>query len=235
MRKKRGYSREVPVELLKDYKLFAIACEGSKREPQYFNVFKYLSPRLTVDVVETVITDEDMAATHQEKSAPKWVMDRAVKYIEKEGLSAEDDLWFVLDKDRWTDEQLREISEYCDQQPNWHVAISNPCFEVWLYFHRKADIAASQSNTCNDFKGEIAAFDKGGYRPLNYIPLIKDAIVNASNADNNKGYFMPGPKVAKVYELAQSMMTFVGENDFNKFLNEIIPVLVKAEGKKKSP
>ena len=34
MRKKRGYSREV--ELVRDYKLFAIACEGGKRESEYF-------------------------------------------------------------------------------------------------------------------------------------------------------------------------------------------------------
>jgi hypothetical protein len=34
MRKKRGYKREV--ELVRDYKLFAIACEGGKREPDYF-------------------------------------------------------------------------------------------------------------------------------------------------------------------------------------------------------
>lgn len=29
MRKKRGYTREVSTELVRDYKLFAIACEGS--------------------------------------------------------------------------------------------------------------------------------------------------------------------------------------------------------------
>jgi len=42
-----------------------------------------------------------------------------VKYVEKEGLTDEDDLWFVMDKDRWSDEQLRKIAEYCDHYPNW--------------------------------------------------------------------------------------------------------------------
>ena len=229
MRKKRGYTREVPNELMRDYKLFAIACEGKKREPQYFNVFRYLSPRFTVDIIEDVITDEEMIATHTHKSAPKWVLDRAMRYIEKEGLSPEDELWFVLDKDRWSEVQLREIQTYCEQQPNWHVIISNPCFEVWLYFHKKADIAASSSVNCNDFKHEISDFEKGGYHPLKFIPNIKEAIVNAEHADINLNHFMPGLKQTKMHKLAKSMMDFVGENDFQHFLTVILPQLIKSE------
>ena len=40
--KKRGYKRDVGVKL-RDYRLFAIACEGGKREPQYFKLFEHLS------------------------------------------------------------------------------------------------------------------------------------------------------------------------------------------------
>ncbi|MGN6177914.1 MAG: RloB family protein [Mucilaginibacter sp.] len=229
MRKKRGYDREVPEELVRDYKLFAIACEGGKREPQYFNVFRYLSPRLTVDVIEDIVTDEEMGVHYENKSAPKWVLDRAVRYIEKEGLAPEDELWFVLDKDRWTNQQLREIHEYCQQQPNWHVAISNPCFEAWLYFHKKSNIDMSISRTCNDFKKEISTFDKGGYHPLRFIPHIKDAIITSEHADDNIGYFMPGFKKTKMYELAKSVMSFVGENDFERFLTITLPGLVQAE------
>ncbi len=42
MRKKRGYTREIPTELIRDYKLFAIACEGGKREPEYFRLFEQI-------------------------------------------------------------------------------------------------------------------------------------------------------------------------------------------------
>ena len=36
-RVKRGYTRIIPEgELKRDYRLFAIACEGSKREKDYF-------------------------------------------------------------------------------------------------------------------------------------------------------------------------------------------------------
>ncbi len=56
MRKKRGYTRETPDELLRDYKLFAIACEGEKREPEYFNLFRFMSGRVAVDVIENVVS-----------------------------------------------------------------------------------------------------------------------------------------------------------------------------------
>ena len=85
MHKKRGYSREVPQKLVRDYTLFAIACEGSKTEPQYFDLFRYMSPKVAVDIIEEIVSDEEMAVKNASKSSPKWVLDRAVKYIEREG------------------------------------------------------------------------------------------------------------------------------------------------------
>ena len=34
--KVRGYTRNVPQEKVRDYSLFAIATEGTEREPDYF-------------------------------------------------------------------------------------------------------------------------------------------------------------------------------------------------------
>ena len=55
--KKRGYVRDTPVELVRDYKVFAIACEGGKREPEYFNRFQYLSGKIKVDVIENFVNE----------------------------------------------------------------------------------------------------------------------------------------------------------------------------------
>src|SRR4030042_359862 len=97
--KKRGYLRDTPLELVRDYKLFAIACEGGKREPGYFNIFQYLSRKIKVDVIENYVTDNEMQLKYEDKSAPKWVLDRAMKYIEKNDLIDEDDLWILIDRD----------------------------------------------------------------------------------------------------------------------------------------
>ena len=227
MRKKRGYKRDV--ELVRDYKLFAIACEGGKREPDYFKVFRFVSNRIAVDVIEDVVSEEEILSISSNKSAPKWVLDRAIKYIEKEGLSDEDDLWFVMDIDRWSNEQLREIASYCEKFPNWHIVLSNPCFEVWLYFHKKADIGKSLSSSCNDFKNEISTFEKGGYHPLKFIPNFIEAINNAKAADNDKNHFLPKAKVSKVYQLGEAIINVISKKGFDIFVSKTLPLLIEQE------
>jgi hypothetical protein len=224
MRKKRGYNRETPAELVKDYKVFAIACEGSKREPQYFNVFKYMSTRIKVDVIEDVSDSGEIVSN---KSSPTWVLDRAVKYVEKEGLLDDDYLYFVIDTDRWSFEQINTLAEYCSKYTNWNLVISNPCFEVWLYFHRRGDIENSESDTCEKFKSEISSFDKGGYHPYKFLPYVFDAIANAKAADSNPGHFMPEFKESKVYQLVESLMSVVGANGFRAFIDTTLPKLIK--------
>jgi hypothetical protein len=229
MHKKRGYKRDLPQELMRDYKLFAIACEGIKREPEYFNVFQYISSRIKVDIIDNIVSDFDMQSNHPQKSAPKWVLDRAVKYIDKEGLLDEDELWFVMDIDRWSLEQLREIATYCNQYPNWHIVLSNPCFEVWLYFHKKADIKSSKSISCQDFKNEISQLEKGGYHSYKFIPNLHDAIHNAKTQDSSPDHFMPALKETKVYQLGEALIKVIGKNDFEEFLKTKLPELVKAD------
>lgn len=226
--KKRGYRRDTPLELVRDYKLFAIACEGGKREPAYFNIFQYLSRKIKVDVIENYVTDNEMLRKYDNNSAPKWVLDRAVRYIEKNDLKEEDDLWFVIDKDRWTDAQIRELALYCEDFPNWHLVISNPCFEVWLYFHKKSNIKSSKSVTCNDFKREISSFEKGGYHPLKFIPQFQDATLNSKANDSDVNHFMPKNKETKVYLLAEAIIKEVLNTDIIEFINVTIPELVKA-------
>ena len=221
--KKRGYDRDTPVELVRDYKVFAIACEGGVREPQYFNLFQYLSPKIKVDVIENYVPDNEMKRKYENKSAPKWVLDRAVRYIEKEGLLDEDDLWFVIDVDRWSMEQLKELADYCEKYPNWHIAISNPCFEVWLYFHKKMNINDSTSINCEQFKLEISTFEKGGYHPYKFLPHFQDAIENAKAVDVTPTHFMPNPKQTKVYQLGEAILKKVSVADFLKFTEETIP------------
>lgn len=225
MRKKRGYTREVALELVRDYKLFAIACEGSKREPEYFKILRYLSKKIAVDIIEDIVSEEEALSINPNKSAPKWVLDRAVRYIEKEGLNNEDDLWIVMDVDRWSEEQLREVASYCDQFPNWNIVISNPCFEVWLYFHKKSNINISKSESCNDFKTEISTLEKGGYHPIKFLRYFADAIVNAKAADSDINHFIPKIKETKVYQLGEAIINVIGKNDFEKFINSTLPRL----------
>lgn len=217
MRKRRGYKR-IHSSLKRDYRLFAIACEGGKREADYFQLLESLSQRITIDIIEDKVSDTEMKMKYETKSAPKWLLDRAVKYIEKEGLIDEDELWFVLDIDRWKTEQIREIAELCEINPNWHIAISNPCFEVWLYFHMSSTIPNEVKQNCKKTKNKLATLTDNGYNKDEYILKIDEAIKNSKDSDSNKNHFLPKKGETKVYLLAESLIDYVGVNDFNKFM-----------------
>jgi hypothetical protein len=223
--KKRGYIRDTPEELVRDYKLFAITCEGGKREPEYFKVFEFLSRKIKVDVIENWMTDNEKQLRLEDKSAPKWVLDRAMKYIEKIGLIEEDDLWFVIDKDNWSDAQIRQLAAYCDDYPNWHLVISNPCFEVWLFFHMKADIASSDSKCCADFKTEITSFDRAGYNRFMFIERFQDAIANAKANDSDTNHYLPKWKETKVYQLFDAIVAKVSNVEIKEFISVKVPEL----------
>ena len=217
MRKKRGYKR-THSGLRRDYRLFAIACEGGKREPDYFQLLESLSHRITIDIIEDKVTDIEMKTKYETKSAPKWLLDRAVKYIEKEGLIDEDELWFVMDIDKWKIEQIREIAELCKNNPNWNIAISNPCYEIWLYFHMSSTIPKEVKGNCKKAKYKLATLTSNGYNKDEYILNIKDAIKNSKNADSDKNHFLPKKGETKVYLLAESLISYVGVSDFNSFI-----------------
>jgi len=219
-RKNRGYVRETKSDFLRDYKLFAIACEGGKREPQYFKLFEYLSPRVKVDIIEDKVKDEELFHRYETKSAPKWVLDRAVAYIEQEGLIDEDDLWFVMDTDRWNKEQIREIYEYSKRFPNWHIVLSNPCFEIWLYLHKKDSFVHSSSKSCSEFKSEISGWDREGYSPVNYLRFLRNACVNAEKLDSDKNHYFPKEKETKVYKLVEELLKVIGIVKYEDFVNE---------------
>ena len=232
--KKRGYTRDIQQDLLRDYRLFAIACEGGKREPQYFKLFEFLSNRIKVDIIENKIQNQELLEKFETKSAPKWVLDRAMRYIEQEGLLDEDELWFVMDIDRWSVVQIREIIAYCEDKPNWNIVLSNPCFEVWLYLHKNKNFDNSKLELCNDFKTEISTFDSGGYNPLNFITLIKDAVSNAKRLDSNPDSSVPLIRETKVYKLVESILNFVSEKHFLEFIEKIHPKLIKENSKKET-
>lgn len=92
---------------------FVVATEDTYAPKQYFAAFQL--PRVSVEVVET--NDGRSAASHVVARLKK-VHDEAKRNNE---LQENDQFWVLLDTDHWT-------------QPN-HVALSNPCFELWLLLH----------------------------------------------------------------------------------------------------
>ena len=110
------------LEPFRSAKLFVIICEGGKREPDYFEFFNGISSRIKVKPIPS----------DQGKSAPNHLLVKADEESKKNDFCEFDELWFVIDTDRWR-EHIHNLRTSCATKHNWFVAQSNPCFEVWLY------------------------------------------------------------------------------------------------------
>jgi RloB-like protein len=111
----------------RDAKLIVIATEGVQTEHVYFEGVrqKYQRPNLHIELLKR--TD----AGH---SSPKHVITELNVFKKEYHLVKGDELWMVIDKDRWLDEHLSEVTQECSQK-NYYCAVSVPCFEIWILLH----------------------------------------------------------------------------------------------------
>jgi hypothetical protein len=170
------YEKKTP---FRDAFYLIIVCEGKNREPHYFRFFDGMSSRVKIVPVESGAG-----------SAPKLLIETAIaKEAELDDKGDQDQLWFVIDTDRWR-EQLHEIRQACDQHVHWWVAQSNPCFEVWLYFHAKAVLPEDALIfQCNHWKPYLPTVIQGGFNNDFHPIAIETAILSAKASYKGTGYF----------------------------------------------
>lgn len=150
-RKKRPLDRAIPHH--RDTRLFVIATEGEQTEPHYFRSFQ-LSSRVQLRVLPT----ED------HRSSPSAVLARLQEFRREYALDARDELWLVLDVDRWSHQTLDEICR--DGRTSlYQVAVSCPCFEAWLLMHD--DDADHTFSSCEKVEERLREVRGGHYSKTN--------------------------------------------------------------------
>ncbi len=212
--KKRSYYKHEEAKA-RDYSLFVIACEGTKTEPSYFAPFDNFE-RIKVRILEH----------KQTESAPSHVLAAAKKYMTEEGLNAEDgdSLWCVIDVDKWPIDMIKELGSFCINTPGCHIAISNPCFEVWLLYHKLTDLKDIDCSKSHSVKVALSKLTPGGFSATEYVKLMAQAIINAKAKDSQPGeqHYFPALKETKVYELGEALMERIGKNRWQEFINKSI-------------
>ena len=123
MPEKRNFTRRSG---FRDSKLIIIAAEGENTERIYFSGIKdfYENARVHVEVLPR-ISSSDPLRVMEELNLFK------TEYKLRKNL---DQLWLVIDVDRWGDKKLSKVSRLCAQK-GYSLAVSNPAFEIWLLFH----------------------------------------------------------------------------------------------------
>lgn len=178
-------------------KLFLIAAEGSKTEPQYFSMFN--SPQATVQI-NCLKCGRD--------SAPPQVLKRMTAWLKKNSLKDSDEAWLVVDKDQWTDAQLRELLTWSQSKKNYGFALSNPKFEYWLLLHFEEGKGVNTSRKCSErLKLYLKNYDKGIDLRKFTQDSISKAVRRAKLRDTPPCSGWPGMTGTTVYRLVEKFIS----------------------------
>jgi hypothetical protein len=141
------------------------------------------------------------------KSAPKHVLQRLVGYKREFQIGKKDQLWLMIDVDRWPKKQLSSVATRA-RQSNFFLAASNPCFEVWLYLHR-GDLTARPPISAEDIKMKLCkllkGYDSSSLRVEQFEPYVDDAIRRAKALDQAPKDEWPQDNGTRVYKVIESI------------------------------
>lgn len=197
MRKKRPLVRNT--DIVRDTRLVVIASEDKYAVRQYFELFR--SRRIQFKCLETL----------DGSSAPAHVFERLLQYMDEFEIGPDDQLWFVSDTDHWAEpnhiQNFMAVVRHC-RDKGIRVAISNPCFELWLLLHF-ADASANEMS-CNEIAAEIrkliGVYNKGRIYDL---PIDNDAVeqaINRSKSSQTDLGELPGPVETRVHLVIEELV-----------------------------
>jgi len=200
---KRLFTRRDPE---KDAKSIYIFCEGKKREFQYFQYFQGIDSRINI-VIHPLKGNEDNSPTGLYELAVQNLLKTGANPSPKYELLEGDEVWFVIDTDTWG-AKVAELRSLCGPQQSWKIAQSNPCFEVWLYFHFFENQPAFQwVEICNSWKTFLPEAVPGGFNSNKHPIYIGRAIENSNKCfvlENGE----PATGCTEVFYLGQVVFEF---------------------------
>jgi hypothetical protein len=178
-------------------KLFVVSVEGSKTEPQYFTIFNQPQSIVLVKCLKRPST----------KSSPIQVLKKMESYLRKESLRKTDEAWIVVDKDDWTEDQLRELLQWAKKSENHGFALSNPNFEYWLLLHFEDGKGIANSQEClTRLKRHLPNYKKDIDSKKITLELIVKAISRARQRDTNRSIDLPQMWSTSVYKLVEKIV-----------------------------
>lgn len=199
----------------REAKSIYIFCEGAKREYDYFKYFREMDSRIRVEVFKLQPHDNNSPLGLFEIAQKSIIVTQDnpnPQYVFQEN----DEVWIVLDTD--IDEQdsrknqIQFVRDECKKKSSWFLVESNPCFEVWLYYHKNKKYEPFENDdACKEWKQLVNTTIIGGFHSSRHPIFIEDATHNAEanfqvDSDNK-----PMIGSTEVFRLSKSMLTVIAE------------------------
>lgn len=206
----KKYEKEEPS---KDAKKVYIFCEGEDKEVKYFKYFQGLDSRINIIPIPNENGQSDPIKLKENAIKLFFSEDKNEEPIYKLEREYKDEIWFVIDTDRWNEGgKINILRDFVESKKEFSkVAQSNPCFEIWLYYHfNGVEPLHKDVEKFPTFKAFVADKIKGGFDNRKYPKLLERAIKNAENSYSEKDN-PPQPDLycTKVFHLGRSILPFV--------------------------
>lgn len=182
-------------------KLFVLSYEGTVTEKKYFQDFRASEYFNNNGLIEIVPLKRPKG-----KGSDPFSVKKLLNWAKKEyGFKISDEFWLIVDRDDWESTHklsFEDLVVECKKEDNFYLAMSNPCFEIWLVLHLKklsefteeeqkllfenAKVNSSK-NHIDIVVGDLQGGDRGYNKKPNpniYLPLTKTAIERAKSIDN---------------------------------------------------
>ena len=200
---------------VRDARLIIIAAEGEKTEKQYFDALAssdaYANPKAHVEVL----------SRNTPNSAPDHVLEQLDTFKRKYNLNRHDELWMVIDYDRWGEEKLSSIAAKCSQK-RYLLAVSNPCIELWLLLHvaelseyspqvldefyKSPKVSTTRNRIGQELLNILGSYNKSNLNMDHFLPHVEKAISQATRLDTNPDHRWPNELGTRVYRVAKSII-----------------------------
>ena len=199
---------------VRDAKLIVIATEGTNTEKQYFE--DMVSPAYYRNSkVHVTVLDRETTA-----SSPEHIIKLLDKFKQEFRLNKYDELWMVIDVDRWGDKKLSFIATQCVQK-GYGLAVSNPSFELWLLLHIKSLEEHTQAELDEFLENRkigyrtrleqeiftiLGSFNKNNLDTSQFLPHVGDAIDRAREIDKDVEHRWPIGLGSRVFLIVEKIV-----------------------------
>ncbi len=176
-------------------------------EPMYFEGLKasWHNSRVHIEV----LTRSDPTL-----SSPDEVLKSLDEFSADYQLRDGDQLWLVFDRDSqsWKARTMSAVARRCKQK-GYFLAVSNPCFELWLLLHfedvpsqTEERLNALLKNANGFLKKEVASHMSSKKKHIDhFIPRVETAIQRSRLLDRKPGERWPSQLGTRVYRLVEQL------------------------------
>ena len=176
-------------------RMFVIVAEGTVTEQEYFALLNE----------ESIVRVKCLKNT--KNLPPQQALKHVREYVRKEVIRKTDEVWVVVDKDFWLEEQLNELHAWSQTRGNFGFALSNPKFELWLLLHFEDPVGIGTGDECDRrLERHLQRYNKHINPAMFTQERIEQAVDRAKKRDSPPCTDWPRIAGTTVYRLVENIL-----------------------------